>query len=77
MIAVALATLVIWLSIPTVINLASGRQLMNYSYNALDLVNTYGAWLRYELFCGRLSEPQFAASETALSDFLTKQIPGR
>jgi hypothetical protein len=43
-IAVALATLVIWLSIPTVVNLASGRQLMNYSYNALDLVNTYGAF---------------------------------
>jgi Lipase maturation factor len=35
---------VIWLSIPTVLNLASGRQLMNYSYDPLDLVNTYGAF---------------------------------
>jgi hypothetical protein len=43
-IAVALTILVIWFSIPTVLNLASGRQLMNYSFNALDLVNTYGAF---------------------------------
>jgi hypothetical protein len=35
---------VIWLSIPTVLNLVSGRQLMNYSFDALDLVNTYGAF---------------------------------
>src|SRR5438045_2453869 len=36
--------MVIWLSIPTVLNLASVRQLMNYSYDPLDLVNTYGAF---------------------------------
>jgi len=27
-----------------VLNLVSGRQLMNYSYDPLDLVNTYGAF---------------------------------
>src|SRR4051794_32020106 len=43
-IAVALTIVVIWLSVPTVLNLASGRQLMNYSYDPLDLVNTYGAF---------------------------------
>ena len=43
-IAVALTIVVIWLSIPTVLNLASGRQLMNYSFDPLDLVNTYGAF---------------------------------
>ncbi len=43
-VAAALTILVIWLSIPTVLNLASGRQLMNYSYDPLDLVNTYGAF---------------------------------
>jgi Lipase maturation factor len=43
-VAVALSVMVIWLSIPTVLNLVSGRQLMNYSFNALDLVNTYGAF---------------------------------
>jgi hypothetical protein len=42
--AVALTIMVIWLSVPTVLNLASGRQLMNYSYDRLDLVNTYGAF---------------------------------
>src|SRR5689334_23161009 len=43
-IAVALSIMVIWLSIPTVLNLVSGRQLMNYSFDPLDLVNTYGAF---------------------------------
>src|SRR3984893_18931246 len=43
-ISVALAALVAWLSIPTVMNLVGGRQLMNYSFDPLDLVNTYGAF---------------------------------
>ena len=43
-IAVVLSIVVAWLSIPTVLNLASGRQLMNYSFDPLDLVNTYGAF---------------------------------
>jgi hypothetical protein len=42
--AIALSSLVAYLSIPPVLNLASGRQLMNYSYDPLDLVNTYGAF---------------------------------
>jgi hypothetical protein len=43
-IAIALSILVVCLSIAPVLNLASGRQLMNYSYDPLDLVNTYGAF---------------------------------
>jgi hypothetical protein len=43
-ISVALAALVAWLSIPAVMNLVGGRQLMNYSFDPLDLVNTYGAF---------------------------------
>jgi hypothetical protein len=43
-VAMALAILVAWLSIAPVLNMASGRQLMNYSYDPLDLVNTYGAF---------------------------------
>jgi lipase maturation factor len=43
-IAIALSVLVIYLSIAPVLNLVSGRQLMNYSYDSLDLVNTYGAF---------------------------------
>jgi hypothetical protein len=39
-----LAVLVAYLSIAPVLNLVSGRQLMNYSYDPLDLVNTYGAF---------------------------------
>jgi len=44
MIAIALSTVVVYLSVAPVLNLASGRQLMNYSYDPLDLVNTYGAF---------------------------------
>src|SRR6202030_2613189 len=43
-ISVALAALVACLSIPTVMNLVGGRQLMNSSFDPLDLVNTYGAF---------------------------------
>jgi Lipase maturation factor len=43
-VTVALAALVVWLSIPTVMNLGGGRQLMNSSFDPLDLVNTYGAF---------------------------------
>jgi Lipase maturation factor len=43
-IALALSILVAWLSIPIVLNLVGNRQLMNYSFSRLDLVNTYGAF---------------------------------
>ena len=43
-IGIAVAILVVYLSVAPVLNLVSGRQLMNYSYDPLDLVNTYGAF---------------------------------
>jgi hypothetical protein len=43
-VAIVLSVLVAYLSIAPVLNLASGRQLMNYSYDPFDLVNTYGAF---------------------------------
>src|SRR5438128_4709103 len=43
-IAMALSVIVIYLSVAPVLNLLSGRQLMNYSFDPLDLVNTYGAF---------------------------------
>jgi Lipase maturation factor len=42
--AIGLALLVGYLSVAPVLNLISERQLMNYSYDPLDLVNTYGAF---------------------------------
>jgi hypothetical protein len=42
--AVALAALVAFLSIEPVMNLVSPGQIMNTSFSALDLVNTYGAF---------------------------------
>jgi hypothetical protein len=43
-VAVAVSILVAYLSVAPVINMASGQQLMNYSFTPLDLVNTYGAF---------------------------------
>ncbi len=46
--------ILVWLSIPVVVNLVSENQVMNTSYNRWNLVNTYGAFgyigkERYEL----------------------------
>ncbi|MEY2492168.1 MAG: hypothetical protein QOH24_1119 [Verrucomicrobiota bacterium] len=43
-VSVALSILVAYLSIAPVTNLISNRQLMNSSFDPLDLVNTYGAF---------------------------------
>lgn len=47
-----------------------GRIAEVADYCRSDVVNTYRAWLRYELFCGRLDRPRFEASESALAAFL-------
>jgi hypothetical protein len=41
---VALSVLIAWMSIPVVENLCSGHQMMNTSFDSLNLVNTYGAF---------------------------------
>ncbi|XP_032087092.1 lipase maturation factor 1 isoform X2 [Thamnophis elegans] len=41
---VSFGALIIFLSIPVVLNLISSRQIMNTSYNPLRIVNTYGAF---------------------------------
>jgi predicted PolB exonuclease-like 3'-5' exonuclease len=40
------------------------------AYCESDIVNTYRLWLRYERFCGRLSDAEFQASEAHLIDFI-------
>jgi predicted PolB exonuclease-like 3'-5' exonuclease len=40
-------------------------------YCESDVVNTYRVWLRYELFCGRLTSAGYEASEVNLSEFIT------
>jgi predicted PolB exonuclease-like 3'-5' exonuclease len=47
-----------------------GRFAEVADYCTSDVLNTFRAWLRYELFSGRVNEPQFAASESALAAFL-------
>jgi predicted PolB exonuclease-like 3'-5' exonuclease len=44
------------------------RQIAEYCES--DVLNTYWVWLRYELFRGRLSEPEFQAGETNLIEFV-------
>jgi 3'-5' exonuclease len=44
------------------------REIADYCES--DVLNTYRVWLRHELFRGRLSEPEFQASETNLADFV-------
>jgi hypothetical protein len=68
--AVALVgAMVAWLSYPVVANLLSGEQMMNTSFGALDLVNTYGAFgsvgrVRREIVFEGTADP--AADERAL-----------
>jgi len=62
-VALGLAVVVGLLSIEPVINLLSARQVMNFSYNPLLLVNTYGAFgsintRRYEVVVEGTDEPQ-------------------
>jgi hypothetical protein len=44
------------------------REIADYCEN--DALNTYRVWLRYELFCGRLSEPEFPGSQVNLVEFV-------
>jgi predicted PolB exonuclease-like 3'-5' exonuclease len=52
---------------------ADGKHDEIAAYCTSDVINTYRCWLRYELFCGRLDERQFSASEKALADFLSQR----
>jgi predicted PolB exonuclease-like 3'-5' exonuclease len=44
------------------------REIADYCES--DVLNTYRVWLRYELFRGRLSEPEFQGSEENLVEFV-------
>jgi 3'-5' exonuclease len=48
-----------------------GRVKEIADYCESDVVNTYRLWLRYELFCGRLTHDGYEASEAHLHDFIT------
>jgi hypothetical protein len=62
-----LAIIVVVLSIPVLSNMLSPGQLMNYSYNPLELVNTYGAFgtinkARYEVVVEGTDAPELTPS---------------
>jgi predicted PolB exonuclease-like 3'-5' exonuclease len=52
-----------------------GRHAEIADYCRSDVLNTYRIWLRYELFCGRLSAAAFESSEADLGLFLARQEP--
>lgn len=43
------------------------------AYCETDVINTYRVWLRYELFCGRLTPSSYEQSEAALATFVRAQ----
>jgi predicted PolB exonuclease-like 3'-5' exonuclease len=48
------------------------REVANYCET--DVVSTYQIWLRYELFCGTLSQSGFDASQWNLADFMNARF---
>jgi predicted PolB exonuclease-like 3'-5' exonuclease len=50
---------------------AEGRIAEVAAYCETDVINTYRAWLTYELFHGRLAHETWVASEDNLRDFLS------
>jgi predicted PolB exonuclease-like 3'-5' exonuclease len=48
------------------------REIADYCES--DVLNTYRLWLRYELFCGRLTDAGFQNSEKNLADFIAARV---
>jgi Lipase maturation factor len=80
MLLYALAVATVLLSVQPTLNLFSKRQLMNYSYNPLHLVNTYGAFgsvtkKRYEIVIEGTEQP-FLSPATRWQEYEFKAKPG-
>jgi predicted PolB exonuclease-like 3'-5' exonuclease len=48
------------------------REIADYCES--DVLSTYRLWLRYELFCGRLTDAGFRNSEKNLVDFIAARV---
>jgi predicted PolB exonuclease-like 3'-5' exonuclease len=51
-----------------------GRAKEVADYCETDIVNTYRVWLRYELFCGHLTNAALEASEANLFEFIKARV---
>ena len=72
-----LAAVVVWLSVGPVRNMLSRQQLMNFSYNPVHLVNTYGAFggvtrVRFEIVVEGSAAPHGSSSEWKEYEFRGK-----
>src|SRR5947207_11609202 len=79
-VSVALSILVAYLSIAPVLNLVSNRQVMNSSFDPLDLVNTYGAFgsvgkERYEIIFEGTDDTSITG-DTKWQEYEFKAKPG-
>ncbi len=79
-VVIAVTLLIVLLSYQPARNLVSRRQLMNYSFNTLHLVNTYGAFgsitrTRYEVIIEGTEEPTVTPS-TVWQEYEFKGKPG-
>ncbi len=79
-VVIAVTLLIVVLSYQPARNLVSRRQLMNYSFNTLHLVNTYGAFgsitrTRYEVIIEGTDEPTVTPS-TVWKEYEFKGKPG-
>jgi 3'-5' exonuclease len=54
---------------------AQGRLRDISDYCETDVINTYRLWLRFELFRGRLTPAEFAASEADLDAYIKERAP--
>jgi 3'-5' exonuclease len=52
---------------------ASGRLAEVAGYCESDVIATYRIWLRYQLFCGKLTRDAYEASEANLLSFITER----
>ena len=78
--SIALSVLVAYLSVTPVTNLVSNRQLMNASFDPLDLVNTYGAFgsvgkERFEIVFEGTSDAMITG-DTVWKEYEFKAKPG-
>lgn len=76
----SLVIIVIWLSIPVVQNLLSSKQVMNISFNRLELVNTYGAFGSVGKVRGELiiegTDDEVVTQQTKWKEYEFKAKPG-
>ena len=56
---------------------AAGRIADVSAYCETDVIATYRIWLRYQLFCGKLTRDAYCTSEASLLEFLRERAAAK